>query len=236
MDFSLTSKFNYDFNYDFNAVYYLIFFILFIRFFFYITYVYLFATEYSFTKLTNYKKQYVVKNIVKSINLAGLTIYSIPYIIYPAIFYSTWDNNIMHICGLFYGSNDLVALLYVNNLPETTKNHHKITVILSLVNLGIDYNVSTVGRMMFIYTLASSSAYLVNYYLGTRYLYKKGSLVDMKKKARNIYGISLILNWGWHFWWCVNFYNLLGLQHLVYFGLMSWVIKDDIILFNWLCR
>tara|TARA_A100001011_G_scaffold23766_1_gene23680 strand:- start:319 stop:801 length:483 start_codon:yes stop_codon:yes gene_type:complete len=159
-----------------------------------------------------------------------------PYIIYPAVVYYKWDNNIMHICGLFYSANDFVALIYVNNLSKTTKNHHKVTVFLSFLALGIDYTQSTLGRMLFVYTLSSSYAYLVNYYLGTRFLYDKKETLQMKKNARNIYGTTLICNWTWHICWSVINYNLIGIQHLIYFFIMYYVVKDDIILFTWLCN
>jgi len=194
-------------------------------------------TRYKkYLELENDKQQYVTKNIVKSINLAGLTLYSIPKIIYPAIMYNSWNNSIVHICGVFYSSNDFVALMTVDKLAESTKSHHRITTVLSLVALSIDFNTSTLGRMMFIYTIASSSAYLVNTYLGMRFLYNKDSLIKMKKRARDIYGVSLFLNWSWHIYWAINNYNLLGIQHYLYFLLLFWIVKDDIILFKWLCR
>ena len=142
----------------------------------------------------------------------------------------------MQICGLFYSSNDFIALIYVKKLSPTTKNHHKVTLFLSFLSLGIDYNTSTLGRMLFVYTLASSSAFVVNYYLGMRFLKDKEKTAETRILARNIYGISLFLNWGWHIYWSTNYYYLLGPQHFIYFFVLFWIIKDDIILFKWLCN
>ena len=224
--------------FDLNTIPYFLAFCLYIRIFLYLGYTFLKLTNNKFYLLNKDRKQYVVKNIVKSINLGALSLYSIPCIIYPAFMYQTWNNKLMHIAGLFYSSNDFVALLYVDNLSSTTKNHHKVTVVLSFLALGIDYTTSTLGRMLFIYTLASSYAFLVNYYLGSRFLYDKynKSLVNMKKNARNVYALSLFLNWNWHIYWCLTNFNLLGIQHLLYFGVMIPVVKDDIVLLTWLCN
>ena len=221
--------------YDFNCLPYFFLYMFLIRIMFFVLHLYLSYKEINFNKLTTNKKQYVVKNIVKSINLCGLTLFCVPYIIYPAI-YEIWDNRLIHLCGLFYGSNDCFALLFVNDLPQTTKNHHRITTVLSIINLGINYKNSSVGRMMFVYSLASSSAYLVNYFLGIRFLYKKHSLTHIKKKIRNIYAMSLLVNWGWHIYWTIKYLHLLEIQHFLYFILLFWIVKDDIILFSWLCN
>ena len=225
-------------NYNYNALPYFLFFCFYIRIFYFFMYTYLKNTNNKFYLLDNHKKQYVVKNIVKSYNLGALSLYSIPFIVYPAFMYQKWDSNLMHICGLFYSSNDFVALLYVKKLSPTTINHHKITTIFSLLALFIDYTTSSLGRMLFVYTLASSYAFLVNYYLGTRFLYNKEdkSIINMKKNARNIYALSLLCNWNWHIFWSVYNYNLLELQHLIYFCTMYPVIKDDIVLLTWLCN
>ena len=223
-------------NYNLECIPYFIFFSIYVRIFFYITYIFLNNTNTKFLTLKNDRKQYVVKNIVKSVNLCGLSLYSVPYIIYPAFMYHKWNNNLMHIAGLFYSSNDFVALTYVNNLSTTTKNHHKVTIFLSFLALAIDYNTSSLGKMLFVYTLSSSNAFLVNYHLGSRLLYNKEETLTIKKNARNVYAISLIINWGWHIYWCLTNFNLLGLQHLLYFGVMIPVVKDDIVLLTWLCN
>tara|TARA_B110000967_G_C18807327_1_gene521718 strand:+ start:599 stop:1285 length:687 start_codon:yes stop_codon:yes gene_type:complete len=218
-----------------NNIYYFILFCGLVRSSYFITDIVLKNTTKKYLTLDNDKQQYVQKNIVKSINLACLTVYGVSQIIYPVVMYNTWDNNIIHICGVFYSSNDFVALLYVNKLSQTTKNHHKITVFLSFVALTVDFKTSTFGKMMFIYTFSSTATYLVNTYLGIRFLYEKDDLTIMKRSARNIYGVSLLLNWCWHIQWCINNFNLLGVQHYLYFLLLFFIIKDDVLLFKWLC-
>lgn len=222
--------------YKFSLIPYFFIFSLYVRIFLFILHNYLNLFNKKYISYPEYRKQYITKNIVKSINLGALTLYSIPCIIYPAYFYNYWDNNIMYICGLFYSSNDFVALTYVDKLSQTTKNHHRVTIFMSLVSLGIDYTTSTLGRMLFVYTLASSSAFIVNYYLGMRFLEDKEKTKGLKIMARNIYGSSLFVNWAWHLYWSANYYYLLAPEHFFYFFMLFWIIKDDIILFNWLCN
>lgn len=222
--------------YKFSLIPYFFIFSLYVRIFLFILHNYLNLFNKKYISYPQYRKQYITKNIVKSINLGALTLYSIPCIIYPAYFYNYWDNNIMYMCGLFYSSNDFVALTYVDKLSQTTKNHHRVTIFMSLVSLGIDYTTSTLGRMLFVYTLASSSAFIVNYYLGMRFLEDKEKTKDLKIMARNIYGLSLFVNWAWHLYWSANYYYLLGPEHFIYFFMLFWIVKDDIILFKWLCN
>lgn len=222
--------------YNFSLLPYFFLFSLYVRISIFFLHNYLNLFNKKYITYPMYRRQYITKNIVKSFNLGALTLFSIPSIIYPAFFYNSWNNTVMQICGLFYSSNDFIALIYVDRLSPTTKNHHKVTLFLSFLSLGIDYNTSTLGRMLFVYTLASSSAFVVNYYLGIRFLEDKEKTSETRILARNIYGISLFLNWGWHIYWSTNYYYLLGPQHFIYFLVLFWIIKDDIILFKWLCN
>jgi hypothetical protein len=222
--------------YNISLLPYFLLFSFYVRISFFILHNYLNIFNKKYITYPTHRKQYITKNIVKSVNLGALTLFSMPCIIYPAYFYNSWNNDIMKLCGLFYSSNDFIALVCVKKLSPTTKNHHRVTVFLSLVSLGIDFTTSTLGRMLFVYTLASSSAFIVNYYLGMRFLEDKEKTKDLKKMARNIYGVSLLSNWGWHLYWSTNYYYLLGPEHFIYFFMLFWIVKDDIILFKWLCN
>ena len=69
-----------------------------------------------------------------------------------------------------------------------------------------------------------------------RFLEDKEKTKGLKIMARNIYGSSLFVNWAWHLYWSANYYYLLAPEHFFYFFMLFWIIKDDIILFNWLCN
>jgi len=189
----------------------------------------------NFRSLPLHKQNYSVKNLIKSSILCSILLISIPTIIIPVYFTGYWSNWWCHRLGVLYTVNDTMGLILVDKLPESTKIHHRITTTLCLLGLGIDFQTSTLGQMMYVYTLASSGAYLVNYYLGARLLFnKQDSLMRIKRKARDIYFISCLLNWGWHLQWTIRNYNLIGLEHILYFFFLNYIIKDDLILLNWL--
>ena len=138
-------------------------------------------------KLPYHKRQYIIKNYSKSINLAALSIFSIPYILYPIILNQPCNNHLYHVCGAFYSCNDFYALVNVQKLPKTTRNHHIISTTLSFISFGVDFNQSELGRMLFTYTLFSSFTFVVNYYLGSRYLHKLEKINFIRVQSRNIY-------------------------------------------------
>ena len=137
------------------------------------------------------RRKYIIKNFIKSFFLLVLSYGMFRPLIWPAIRYNQWDNRLIHLTGAMYTSNDLMGLVMVKNLPYSTKMHHTITTLLCLTCFGIDFQTSHLGKMMFVYTLCSSHAYLVNFYLGARLLTEKAKLELLRIMARNIY-LSLI--------------------------------------------
>lgn len=194
-----------------------------------------FNNNYDNFKIIPYdKQQYVIKNIIKSGLLLSLCIFSFPCIIMPVYERGYWDNFWCHRFGVLYTINDTMGLFMVKNLPHSTAMHHKITTTLCLVSLNIDFQTSTLGQMLFVYTIASAHSYLVNFYLGARFLHKKKELEYLKKYARDIYILSCTCNWGWHLHWVLLNYKDIGIEHIIYFILLYSIIKDDVILINWL--
>ena len=197
---------------------------------------YLNKTNNLFRLLPEHRKMYVIKNLIKSVMLAGLCGACIPTIIIPAIFYKAWSNYWCHRLGIIYTINDTMGLMLVKNLPSSTKYHHQITTLLCAISLGVDFQTSQLGQMLFVYTIASSGAYLVNYYLGSRFLYRRGTQINIKLYARNIYMAACCINWGWHLFWLMNNYSIIQIQHIIYFLSLILIVKDDLILMNWLSK
>ena len=220
--------------YDYNALIFGIFSCFGLSLLYPIVHGYLNDNYDNFRIIPYDKQQYVIKNLIKSGFLFSLCILSLPFIIIPVYTRGYWDSYWCHRFGVLYTANDTTGLMLVNNLPSSTIIHHKITTTLCLISLSIDFNDSSLGQMLFVYTIASAHAYLVNFYLGSRYLYKKKELVYLKRYARNIYICSCICNWGWHIHWIVSNYNFIQFEHAVYFILLYSIIKDDLILMKWL--
>ena len=180
------------------------------------------------------RRKYIIKNFIKSFFLLVLSYGMFRPLIWPAIRYNQWDNRLIHLTGEMYTSNDLMGLVMVKNLPYSTKMHHTITTLLCLTCFGIDFQTSHLGKMMFVYTLCSSHAYLVNFYLGARLLTEKAKLELLRITARNIYFLCCLFNWGWHLVWIFSNFGIINTGHLMYFAVLFWIIKDDIILLSWL--
>ena len=140
----------------------------------------------KYNKLPLERRRYIVKNIIKSFFLLILSYGMFQPVIWPAIRYNQWNNRLIHFAGALYTSNDVMGLVMVKNLPYSTKMHHMITSVLCLTCFGIDFQTSHLGKLMFVYTLSSSHAYLVNFYLGARLLTEKAKLEMVRITARNI--------------------------------------------------
>ena len=81
-------------------------------------------------KLPIHKKQYIVKNIVKSINLFYLVL---NYKIIQNMYNNIEDIRPIQYYATIYIANDFLGLLYVNKLPYTTKIHHIISTFLLFI-------------------------------------------------------------------------------------------------------
>ena len=196
----------------------------------------------NFQKIKISKQLYIVKNIVKSWILLYVSI-NASFDLYNFILTNHIDMNRIYHYASNYVSNDILALILVPNLPYTTRIHHMITSLFLLYTLNIDYNdITNVGHLLFIYTLLSSYTFLVNFYLGIRFLKneKNNYLNEIIEYSRiyayNIYKYSCMINWIIHIV-LLSYRAYLGvfnLHYLIYTGLLFFIIKDDLILMSWL--
>ncbi len=180
------------------------------------------------------RRKYIIKNFIKSFLLLIVSLFLFRPLIIPALFKNQWNNQLVHMAGAIYTSNDIMGLVMVRKLPYSTRMHHSITTILCLTAFGLDFQTSHLGKLIFVYTLASSHAYLVNFYLGARLVTDKAKLEMVRIAARNIYFLCCFVNWGWHLLWALNNYGIMHTGHMLYFILLFWIVKDDIILLSWL--
>ena len=182
------------------------------------------------------KKQYFVKNIIKSIVLAFLSIYCLIYITLPVLKENVWNNYRIKRCAVIYVSNDLAGLIRVDNLPKTTKIHHLTTTILVTLALSLDFQQSSLAQAMFVYTMASSMAYIVNLHLAIRLICHSCSrgIQQLRRFASGIYGITLTMGWSYHIQWIYKEYKGFIWLHFLYLFLLLLIIRDDVILMYWL--
>jgi hypothetical protein len=198
----------------------------------------------NFQKLKLSRQLYIVKNVVKSFVLLYVGFFaSIDFIRFIKNDY--YEMNLVYYYASFYVANDLMALLIVPNLPNTTKIHHQITCAFLLFTLHVNFNsIENVGQLLFIYTIFSSYAFLVNFYLGMRFLKNDNNtktylndIIDYSKKyAYYIYFISCVINWIIQVSVIsYRMYNgIINLHYVLYSTLLYFIVKDDLILMSWL--
>lgn len=203
----------------------------------------------SFKYLKMDKKLYVIKNIIKSISLCYLSIISYG-LVYDIFMYDTIDMQNMRNWGCIFVANDLTALFLIPNLPKNTRNHHITTGILLNAVFLFDGNEMEFVKLIAIYTIFSYYAFLVNLYLGCRYLELEISDNNNSNNKLSIrfnrwidylrviafynYAISLAINWSFHLYYCIFMITSLQISHIIYALFLIPIIQDDIILLSWL--
>ena len=189
-----------------------------------------------YPKFNNYdinRKNYIIKNIIKSNILYILSILSIPLSI--AYQYGKPEvNTIIQFSGMFYVANDSMGLFKVENLGPATTLHHIISTTIGLLVPMIDFYDSSTAQLLVIYTLSASYAYNVNYYLGIRFLKERNETVELKWNSFMIYLMLCVCNFGYHgYWLYTNLYNLSSCN-IAYYTIITPLIYDDYKLLSFL--
>ena len=156
------------------------------------------------------------------------------------------DVNLTRWWGSIFVANDLTALFLVKNLPSNTRNHHLMTTFLLQVVFLFDGNELEIVKFIVIYTIFSYYAFLVNLYLGFRFLVLENpegkkhitlfndAIDKLRILAYYNYGLCLLINWTFHIYYVLYQITRIQLSHIIYFFLLVPIIKDDIILLKWL--
>ena len=96
----------------------------------------------KYNNLSLERRRYIIKNFIKSFLLFALSVGLFKPLVWPAIRYNQWNSKLIHITGAIYTSNDIMGLVMVDNLPDSTKMHHIITTTLCLTCFGLDFQTS----------------------------------------------------------------------------------------------
>jgi hypothetical protein len=182
--------------------------------------------------LSEYKIKYIIKNIWKSCILFLILIFGTFHIL-EGFINNIWYNVFFYIFGTIYSSLDISGLIFVRGLPTATVVHHCVVGILGSLNLLVDYSVSGYYRSIIIYTYFSIIPFLVNFYLGYRYISSnKERIKKIANYSYKIYTFSLISNILCQIIFFINqeYNNYL----FVYIGLYTLILYDDIKLIKFL--
>jgi len=192
--------------------------------------------QISYEKYFNYddkRKNYILKNFIKTYVLKYITVWTIPLV--PLVPLNIYDmTSIIQLVGCIYTCGDTIALFKVK-LSKSTKIHHTITSSVNILNLFISYkNPHPVQNLLMIYTILSCYSYDVNYCLGMRFLVSKDEEKIMKVKARNVYSLLCFINWSIHLIYLILNLKNIDILVILYYLMMSLIVYDDIILLKWL--
>ncbi len=195
---------------------------------------YLFIKYDKFQQYDRKRKNYIIKNFIKSYILKYISIATIP-IIPLFIFNIGHFTKCIHFLGFLYTSGDTIALFKDMNMSTATKIHHYVTTFLSLCAIFIDWrNPNDISKLMIIYAMLSVYSYNVNKCLSMRFLVWKFQYKELKKDAFIVYSICCTLNWTIHIIYL--FYNIKNINLIMtgYYSIIGLIIYDDIVLLQWL--
>lgn len=171
------------------------------------------------------RRRYVIKNVVKSLVLFVLVLFSF-------VFLRSWDNDSIKAFASVYVSNDLMALLMCRDeLPRSTYLHHMTSVLFMLAAFQTDFEASRTAQMLFYYTYASAWAFPVNLYLGLRLCFQKrpAYLETLQTISLYNYATICVLNWSYQ----IYLFDYTPTS-MAYFVFLIMIVYDDIVLLKWL--
>jgi hypothetical protein len=201
---------------------------MFIKFFFYIFIFYVMNSLFYIFLESKYinvynkdRLRYIAKNIVKSIILFILFLYT--------IIVNNWSNENIYNYGITYASHDILSLImYHDILSITTKLHHSAVLVLSILNLYNNYEIYNVWHGLVLYCLLSASTFYINLFLGLRFLINRTLSTIISKKLFFCYLITCFINW------LYQIYNIYYFFNIYYFSLILFIVYDDIVLLKFL--
>ena len=162
-------------------------------FVFYLYQVANFYLSMSYEKFNEYdikRRNYIIKNFIKSYILYYISVATIPLV--PMVLLNIGNvNKCLHFIGFLYCSNDTVALFKNMNMSYSTKIHHVISTTLSTINIFVDsLRDNNITKLMSIYCILSCYPHEVNYCLGMRFLLERTKeKKNEKTSVHKIFGL-----------------------------------------------
>ena len=189
------------------------------------------------------RKEYILTNILKSIFLLLMSVAFVVNVIRGTInLYDTtyWGTNIIFWKNLVavYTSTDLVGLIRNKKMATTTIIHHYCVLVGFLVISFKQFKEEGIYKAIFIYGCFSSLAFLVNFFLGYRFLVDKDSNTSkiIKSLSHKSYFLVIVSNITWQIYYIVTV--LIYHSNFIMIGLLLALIalwlRDDYILLKFL--
>ena len=203
----------------------------------YMIYYYILVTyNQKFRELEWGKKMYVLKNFSKATVLCYLTFYA-NKVIYDMLVLNIWNNEVMTLIGLIYASTDVSGLLFVPNLPLTTKIHHVMVSIIGIVTVLQDFEQPGIHGSFIGLAYFSIIPYLVNFLLGLRHLGFPRIRKRIAQFAGVIYGVCIFFNVLYQNVYTIWYSKAYPVTMVIYLlGYYFAILRDDLKLMDYLYR
>jgi hypothetical protein len=180
------------------------------------------------------RKLYICSNIIKSIFLCILSINYIILLIKNKTLFLNWKNEEFSIKSsvILYMIPDFWSMIITNStMMMTTIFHHLCVLIATVFIINSDIETDGIHISFIYYGLLSSFSFLVNTFLGMRFL------VKFTKKQQKFIIINYILiclfNWTWQIYYLLNINEIYIYKFILILLLYFW-INDDIVLLKFL--
>eukprot|EP00123_Amoebidium_parasiticum_P021584 comp6994_c0_seq1/m.2729 comp6994_c0_seq1/g.2729 ORF comp6994_c0_seq1/g.2729 comp6994_c0_seq1/m.2729 type:complete len:327 (-) comp6994_c0_seq1:90-1070(-) len=183
------------------------------------------------------KKFYVLSNLIKCVLLAAFSPYCV-VLLRDTLVMNEWPSTRIRNLGALYAITDFTSLLVVRRMQWTTVLHHVCVVVFNAFSMRNDYSEENVFRLVMVYAVCSTFAYMVNLLLASRFLHvgEKAAYV-LSNIALVVYGSACCMNWAWQLYYLRRLVMISNHWSIYFYVvLIGFVIYDDLILNRWLCH
>ena len=196
----------------------------------------------TYKTLSHSNKHYVVANINKSLvmlyifkSFSNIFLNNPKYVFNTSTIIERPVQERWKLLTMLYASTDFVSLLKSSKMPMSTKIHHYGVVLALIIVLLSNFSGASLSKSMVVYGAFSSSAGIVNTYLGARKLYDKKTLIirTLKKLGLISYILACSANWSWQVKYLITYFKqpkqlILLFKFLLNTGLLYSWIQDDL--------
>ena len=160
------------------------------------------------------------------------------HLLYQTLVLDEWHTQRIRNLGCMYCIPDFVSLILVNKMSRATKAHHICVCVFNYLSCNNDYAKENICRLIVVYAVFSTLAYMVNLLLASRFLnVSRQVFISLSVMSLVIYASACALNWTWQLWYL---YRLITLDNhwsvYAYSALLCMVVYDDLALNKWLLK
>ena len=187
----------------------------------------------KYCSYNEHRKLYILSNIIKSIFLFQITISYLSIILFNN-FEIDWNKNSNNIKSLVisYLIPDFWSIIITSNtIKLSTIFHHICVIIATIFIMFSDLNKSGVHISFIMYGLYSAYTFLVNFFLGARFITNFNNKFLLTTNLSYI--VSCSINWNWQIYYTYEHFYF-HYQWFIFLTLVYFWIYDDLKLINFL--